>query len=356
MYRLEGGVQRLESIGYEEGRIMVTGHNDWGMAEEFIDTWHVTDHLGNVRAVVDITDTGESVEDVMDLILEQNDYRPFGERVDDERMEVDGENRYRFAGKEEQTFLNGTYSDFGARFYSSDIQRWTTPDPLAEKYYDFSPYSFCANNPINFVDPDGEAIFHMNLSGEIICVDTTSTMHRLYFVDNDGSRTNIYIDLDNSSILEALAGKNGVASYTSSTNIDDFFKVFLFASDNSNVEWALHRGQDNSYTIGTKHDKGSAGTWEDYGIKKPIASVHSHPLRSKSFLKESESMGYYDDILLGDRANVVNDVDANGKQTRYNYVYFKNTGHLYHVEYYKPRFIKSVSKYRHFYFGTLNHK
>ena len=99
---------------------------------EFIDTWHVTDHLGNVRAVVDITDTGESVEDIMDLVLEQNDYRPFGERVDDERMEVDGENRYRFAGKEEQTFLNGTYSDFGARFYSSDIQRWTTPDPLSD--------------------------------------------------------------------------------------------------------------------------------------------------------------------------------------------------------------------------------
>ena len=47
----------------------------------------------------------------MDLVLEQNDYRPFGERVDDERMEVDGENRYRFAGKEEQTFLNGTISN-----------------------------------------------------------------------------------------------------------------------------------------------------------------------------------------------------------------------------------------------------
>ena len=155
VYRLEGGVQRLESIGYEEGRILATGHNDWGTAEEFIDTWHVTDHLGNVRAVVDITDTGEDVADVMELVLEQNDYRPFGERVDDERMEVDGENRYRFAGKEEQTFLNGVYSDFGARYHSSDIQRWTTPDPLAEKYYDLSPYAFCANNPINFVDPDG---------------------------------------------------------------------------------------------------------------------------------------------------------------------------------------------------------
>lgn len=59
---------------------MATGHNDWGTAEEFIDTWHVTDHLGNVRAVVN-------------LVLDQNDYCPFGARVDDERMEVDGEKR-----------------------------------------------------------------------------------------------------------------------------------------------------------------------------------------------------------------------------------------------------------------------
>ena len=33
-----------------------------------------------------------------------------------------------------------------------------TPDPLSEKYYGISPYAFCNNNPVNFVDPDGEAI------------------------------------------------------------------------------------------------------------------------------------------------------------------------------------------------------
>ncbi len=34
--------------------------------------------------------------------------------------------------------------------------RTTTQDPLAEKYYDISPYAWCANNPVNLVDPDGK--------------------------------------------------------------------------------------------------------------------------------------------------------------------------------------------------------
>jgi hypothetical protein len=38
------------------------------------------------------------------------------------------------------------------------ISRWWSPDPLAEKYYQISPYAFVANNPILFVDPDGREI------------------------------------------------------------------------------------------------------------------------------------------------------------------------------------------------------
>ena len=48
-----------------------------------------------------------------------------------------------------------TYTDFGARQYSPTLRSWMTPDPMSEKYYGTSPYAFCGNNPVNFVDPDG---------------------------------------------------------------------------------------------------------------------------------------------------------------------------------------------------------
>ncbi|MDR1349057.1 MAG: hypothetical protein LBJ63_11655 [Prevotellaceae bacterium] len=36
--------------------------------------------------------------------------------------------------------------------------RWLSPDPLAEKYPQLSPYVFCANNPLKYIDPDGREL------------------------------------------------------------------------------------------------------------------------------------------------------------------------------------------------------
>ncbi|SNA74024.1 hypothetical protein [Flavobacterium psychrophilum] len=34
---------------------------------------------------------------------------------------------------------------------------WMSPDPLSEEFPSYSPYTFCFNNPMKFVDPDGMA-------------------------------------------------------------------------------------------------------------------------------------------------------------------------------------------------------
>jgi hypothetical protein len=37
---------------------------------------------------------------------------------------------------------------------------WLSVDPLAEKHPDYSPYVYCANNPVLYIDPDGRDWIH----------------------------------------------------------------------------------------------------------------------------------------------------------------------------------------------------
>ena len=122
----------------------------------------VTDHLGSPRVAFTLDDSEYGV-----YVAERNDYYPFGGRWDDGSGQggtiAAGNNRYALSGKERQTMSRmGSYLaahesllDFGARFYDPATAIFLQQDPLAEKYYNLSPYAYCANNPVNFVDPDG---------------------------------------------------------------------------------------------------------------------------------------------------------------------------------------------------------
>ena len=113
--------------------------------------YYVTDHLGSTRMVVGSNDS----------IRETINYYPFGSEMrmeDPAQMAGDFQHPYRFTGKELDRLNGLNMYDFGARWFDvAGVPMWTSVDPLAEKYYNVSPYAYCGGNPVILVDPDGRS-------------------------------------------------------------------------------------------------------------------------------------------------------------------------------------------------------
>ena len=106
--------------------------------------FYVRDHLGSIRVVVD--EDGK--------VEQKTYYYPFGGIYGNVSAGTDVQ-PFKYNGKELDHRHGLDLYDYGARQYDAATGRWTTMDPLAEKYYSVSPYAYCHNNPVNRIDSDG---------------------------------------------------------------------------------------------------------------------------------------------------------------------------------------------------------
>ena len=146
-------IHTIDYVGdkiYEDGvlsRILIEGGYVDYSGETPIYHTYLTDHQGNVRVVVDENATVKQV----------NHYYPYG------ALSAESTNGtvqpYKYNGKELDRMHGLDWYDHGARHNDAAIGRWHVVDPLCEKYYDVSPYAYCAGDPVNAIDPDGKSIW-----------------------------------------------------------------------------------------------------------------------------------------------------------------------------------------------------
>ena len=127
----------------------------YGVAEHY-HFYYIKDLLGNIRETYIHPDANYKE------CVERTQYYPSGlpwaERLSDSFTA----HPWKYNGKEFVEMHGLDEYDSKARWYYPAICRTTTMDPLAEKYYATSPYAWCGNNTMRFVDPEGKDVYRYN--------------------------------------------------------------------------------------------------------------------------------------------------------------------------------------------------
>ena len=248
-------------------------------------------------------------------------YYPFG--LPYEAHYQPEEQPYKYGGKEFIELHGYDSYDFDARMYYPALCRFMTMDPLCEKYYSISPYAYCNNNPVKYIDPDGRDIWEINDVGKIVNRIKDKTQDAFYMVDNKENRT-YTTDADSNKSYNSISFEYGTitdfqkagglffkkdATSFSVANEASGASLFKFFADNTKIEFGLINTQSNGSTVMTNHKEGSvkasltAQQLSDKG-QTVTSIIHNHP-------NSTQPSGFRAGDTSGDKfaANILPNVD-----------------------------------------------
>ena len=145
--------------------------NDTTKEETF---FYHSDHLGSTSYITDSKGN----------ITQYDAYLPYGELLVDEHSSSE-DMPYKFNGKEMDAETGLYY--YGARYLNPVTCLWYGVDLLAEKYKEIGSYVYCADNPINLFDPDGQKFIY-NAQGKFLRKEGKDN---LVYIERDGKLTQL---------------------------------------------------------------------------------------------------------------------------------------------------------------------
>lgn len=199
--------------------------------------YYARDYQGNIRTVYgkatfDIhrpPRPGVMIEEMSSPILvfsttrtyQRMQYYPFGLPYD--ACYKPEEQPYKYGGKEFIEMHGYDTYDFDARMYYPALCRFMTMDPLCEKYYATSPYAYCNNNPVKYIDPDGKDVWEIDYEGRIINRIKDKTQDAFYMVEKDSNgdyQRTFSEDKDGNKVYDSISFEDGTIESQLSASYD----------------------------------------------------------------------------------------------------------------------------------------
>jgi len=215
---------------------------------------------------------------------------------------VGRDHKYGYNGKEENDELGLSWLDLGARNHDPSLGRFMNLDPIAEDYYFQSTYAFAANNPIYFIDINGEGVqtdYKMSQNGKVTRVDENDGTENdptdtLYATDsNDEIDTNNSITINTKGFLAEFSNTetprvpgNSSASINLTTGgdsaLNDLTKFYEFAVQNTvsgpnykGIEFAINIFKVTSSVDGKRSVMGLIHTsHKSYKVDSFVGQAH----------------------------------------------------------------------------------
>ena len=211
------------------------------------------------------------VTDMQQSVVQSFLYAPYGEIISEYNTHVMGEAfpKYAFNAKEldEET---GFYY-YEARYYAPPT--FTSRDPLFEKYFWMTPYAYCANNPVKYVDPSG-------MDFDTIIKDNTITIKATYYTSKEN-------EADLQKALDVWNNQSGQYSYV------------------------VGKGKDKqTYTINFELTTCCFETSEKakYEFEQNVSVIKGINLYKGKTSTKSEEQGHASAMLIEINPNTVNDI------------------------------------------------
>lgn len=281
-----------------------------GTSYRFNYVFNYTDHLGNIRLSYSLDPSTKVLK-----IIEENHYYPFGLKhsgYNSDKMMYTKEAevlkikpvpplfitsyKYKYNGKEWQDELGLNMYDYGARNYDPALGRWFSIDPLAEVSRRWSTYTYCYDNPIVFVDPDGmlatPPIDYFDASGNKIGTDGNQDDKRKFVVTNESDVDKIS-KANKKGETTKLTDVTSANQLPSDTALKESLNVLKRTTDNGGKKeessLVMKEGTIVQGKQGPEAEYGKAETASASLPNVPTgktdadveASIHSHPTKAE---------------------------------------------------------------------------